>query len=190
KTLSGWKDIYYDSFLQDGDNKNFKPLSDAYAKLNELQKSLVDKETGVEYKTVAIDSLTYLGKMIVYYIATLTNHWDSNTKKVALQIQDWEAVAEELTKYTMAALSLPCHVIITSHEKVAARMDSAGNTLEVNYLPGRIGQKFPTECPGLFDEVYRMVVMPSANPNKRADYKVQTERDRKWVAKSRLNEKG
>ncbi len=187
--LKGQDDIQFDSFIP-SEPRDFIPLNEAYNRINELQQEC-------PWATVALDSLTYAGKMILRYIADLTGHWHSvlaksqaDIKAVQLQIQDWEAVASEQEKLCTAMLEIDANVIITSHERVSADKDNNGNVREVLYLPGRVGQKFPSECPGLFDEIYRMFVKTSPRAGAANEYKLQMERSEKWVAMSRLKNHG
>lgn len=173
KTIEQMPGVEAKNYHPNDDPTDQMPLNRLQSKIN----SLVDE---CEYETVALDSSTVLATLIKNRLITMNNRWEADTK---MRIQDWGTLADDMSQFFGALQSIEANIIITGHNRVVIEEDT-GSTL---YLPlSEAGQSFPQRAPLHFDEVYRMVVRKKPG-KQRNEYKVQTESDSKWSAKSRLN---
>ncbi len=178
KTLKGVPDIEYDVYKPNPDPKDMTPLNKLIAKANKLLQDC-------PYETVTLDSLTKLTELVKNRIITISGRWSvgPESKDSKMRIQDWQELGYELVEILTKFQHIDANVIITSHNKIKINDD----TKSVLYLVASgSGQSFPQALPADFDEIYKMEVTKSAGstPNK---YRIMTESDNQWIAKSRLN---
>jgi len=144
------------------------------------------------YKTIGLDSLTFLSQILMGYIEMLTGRAEKYGVPVvkgsdggAMRESDYGTLGDLQEDIVKRFLGLPCHFILTSHARVATQK-LPGNLENVLYLPAMEGIKFPQQLPGYFSEVYKMITIPKGG-GKEPDYKLQTRADYQWGAKTRLN---
>ena len=177
QTLAGVPGIEYNVYKPTEDKTNLRPIQKLIAKIN----SLVDE---CPYETVALDSATNLAKLLQYRIITMAGRWDETNK---MRIQDWGALKDDMAEVFESIQSIDSHVIVTGHNRVVQPTDEDGNPQgETLYLClSEAGQAYPQKAPADFDEIYKMDVQ--TRPRSGTEYRIMTESDRKWTAKSRLN---
>lgn len=159
------------------DKRNIRPV------LNAMKKKIGELQKECPYKFVAFDSATRLGDYLMWSIIDLNGRWGSEPE---MRMQDYGTLAGMLEDWFLDILDIPAHVFITGHAKVVLPDEKSPAGTEALYLPLSTGQAFPQKVGAIFDEVYRQVVTATKGPQE-TEYRLQTQPDGKWYAKTRLN---
>lgn len=137
------------------------------------------------YKTICIDSLTFLQKMDMVQVMKYAERKNSNRfpePSYELHVpspKEWGMSNERVRLIISAYKDLSCHLICTSLERV--NKDKEGTV--TGYEPDLGGGSLRDNIPGYFDIVGRM--MSDKAPGRDAERKMQTVKTNRVVAKDR-----
>lgn len=161
KSLAGL-DAVYDTFLEDPDKKGLM-FKQVIEKVNEYLDTLTEEDT------LIIDSLSVVNE----YIDNIAQ------KQASDKFDRWGRTLEKTKEFVDKLLRAPFNVVMTCQEKKVT--DSDGNVIA--YEPFMYGQS-TERIPYKFDDMYRLSVDAAGNRI------IQTDKESKSEAKSRLNRTG
>lgn len=148
----------------------------SYGQLTSLYDRLTsDFKAGV-YKTLVVDSLTTLNKLIIRDILSMT------AKEVPV-FQDWNLAAARMRTMINRIAGIGAHTVFTATEQVV-KDEKVGSMMGLPNLPGKLAQ----EAPAGVDVVLRMKVRMGYDQKtmkSRVTYLAQSAPDEIWYAKDR-----
>lgn len=135
------RDIDYEEFyttIEDDDAK------DRWPALLETVEVFTKNPT---HETLSVDSLTTTCDVVVAHVL-------AKNRRVALQLQDYNEIFNELTKLLVRLRRCPTHAILTAHEETI-RDEHTG---KLSIRPMAIGQAFPKKLPIFFNNIFCALV--------------------------------
>lgn len=162
--------------LKTKSNKLLQIRLTSYSQLTNVYDQLArDFKAGV-FKTLVIDSLTTLNKLIIRDILGMT------AKEVPV-FQDWNLAAARMRTMINKVAGIGAHTVFTATEQVV-KDEKVGSMMGLPNLPGKLAQ----EAPAGVDVVLRMKTRMGYDPKtmkSRVTYLGQSAPDEIWYAKDR-----
>lgn len=128
------------------------------------------------HETLALDSLTTLGDMVVAHIVGKQN-------RTGLQLQDYTPIYDELSKLILKLRRSPTHMILTAHEETTR--DEYNAKLIVR--PLSIGNQFPKRLPIFFNNIYNVKAERAGNRGSPPERLLLVQPDGTRMAKTQAN---
>ncbi len=134
------------------------------------------KYIGKEIKALAIDSLSYLQRIIMADILT-------KSLREVPRVDEWGLCAQRMRKLIVKLSEYNCVTIFTCTEQIV-KDEISGKLIGGPNLPGKLAQELPQAC----DIVLRLSATTSlSEEGVKVVYKFQSTPDDIWYAKDRLN---
>jgi hypothetical protein len=168
-TLAGM-DVEYDDYIDENLNRPHA--------WRDLEKKVTEFKTSCPYATVAFDSFSALGDILMYQIQA--GHADQQP-----QLQEYNMHKGKAEDFLigLATLTRRCNIVITCHEELI-KDELIGS---ISYHPLFVGKKLIPRIPGYFDEVYRMFAEESRKDGVTSTrYGFHTKPGRQFTARTRL----
>lgn len=165
-TLAG-KDVEYEQWYdRPGTPKPPKPAWDL------IMEFIAEHQKNPTFTTYAFDGLTTMADTVAAWTI-----WKSGSSRSLLQLQDYQTIYGELTKFIIAIRKLKANVILTSHQEVIR-----DEFMKQKIQPLVIGDKFAPRLPLFWNNVWHLDVDPTEGGEPKRRLMVQS--DGKHVAKS------
>jgi len=173
QTYAGVDGVDYEIYADSGSTAT------AYRNLNTTLRTL-SRDKNLKYKTIVLDSTTGLLDIITDDLLGLTG--SGSGAHEGLDLKHWGTVDERYRKMFGILRALDCITIAISHEQMF-KDDLTG---EITYATMHVGKKIAKKAPGYFDEIYRAFTEKDRR-TKEVSYLLQTQRDRKYPARTSFN---
>lgn len=115
----------------------FKPLQIRISTFQQLQQILpiVEKDAGQVFRTIVVDSLTSLQRIVMASILQVTG------REIA-RFEDWNLCVERIRNIVNKVGSFNCNVVFTCTEQLV-KDEVLGKVMILPNLPGRLAQELP-----------------------------------------------
>lgn len=173
QTYAGMEDVDFEIYSNSGSSAT------AYRDLSSTLRTL-SRDKNLKYKTIVLDSTTGLLDIITDDLLGLTG--SGSGAHEGLDLKHWGTVDERYRKLFGILRALDCITIAISHEQ----MFKDELTGEITYATMHVGKKIAKKAPGYFDEIYRAFTEKDRR-TKEVSYLLQTQRDRKYPARTSFN---
>ena len=171
QTYAGVEGIEYEVYKDTGRRpKAFKQLMDDIKEYQEDSK----------YKTVVLDSISTMLKIVKYDI--LGRIGTSSSSNEGLTLPQWMQVTERMEEIFEMLRGYDTHTVIISHPQ----MFQDEITGEIKTLTMLIGKKFPQKAPIYFDEIYQCFTERDRDADKE-QYLIRTQSTRRDPARTSMN---
>ena len=171
QTYAGVEGIEYETYKDTGRRpKAFKQFMDDLKKYQEDSK----------YKTVVLDSISALTKILKYDIIGRVG--TSTAANEGLTLQQWGQVTERMEEIFEILRGYDTHTVIISHPQMFQDEISG----EIKTLTMLIGKKFPQKAPIFFDEIYQCFTERNRDTD-REEYLIRTQSTRRDPARTSMN---
>lgn len=155
----------------------FKPLQVKITSWSQFMQLLpqLEKDAGIKFNTLVLDSITYFQRIVMQSILTLTG------REIA-RFEDWNLCVERLRNAINKLASFNCSLIMTATEQLI-RDEITGKVQGLPNVPGKLAQELPAAtdiCIRLFtrtgfDQTGKKIVR----------YMFQSTPDEMWTGKDR-----
>lgn len=157
--------------------KKFKPKFVKIESWEQLQTLLptLKKYAGKEFKTVVVDSISYLQRTLMQSIL-------NRIGKEIPRFEEWNLNAERLRRFINQIAEFPCHVVFTAVEDYT-KDEVTGKLYGGPNLPGKLAKELPQAC----DIVLRLFATSEYGQDmkRKVVYKFQSVPDDMWFARDR-----
>lgn len=134
---------------------------DSYEQLLNLLPTL-DKFAGEEFKTVVVDSTSYLARLVMHDLL-------AKMGKEIPRFEEWNLLVERMRKLALAFTDLNCHVIFTAVDALQ-KNEITGDIYGGPDLPGKLAKELPQYC----DVVARLAVTSEVKVVERKAHRIPT----------------
>ena len=174
ETLAG-KDLTYEQWYDRPGDTKVPDNETAWHKITKFVKAQIEEP---EYTTYAFDSLTTIADVVSAYTI-----WKGGSSRSLVQLQDYQTIYNELTKFIIDIRKIKANVILTAHEEMVR--DELGKQ---RIVPLVIGEKFAPRLPLFWNNVWHIDV-EAATEGKEPTRRLIVQKDGKHMAKSLGNKK-